>query len=112
MHSENWLIADSVSVLKRSMVAVLLLLFLLTLSFADEDHDIAKRRRETGEIIPIERILDTISSPRPKRVLDVTLQDRGGRSIYIIEYLDTHGTVWKKCYDATSGKLLPLEEGK
>jgi uncharacterized membrane protein YkoI len=106
MHSGNWLVTGSASVLKQGTAGVLLLLFLLMLSFASDDHDVARRRMETGEIIPIERILDTLSIPRPVRILDVTLQDRAGRSVYMIEYLDPHGTVWKKYYDATSGKLL------
>jgi uncharacterized membrane protein YkoI len=98
--------------LHRGAAGGLVLLLVMVVGFADNDHDRAKRLREKGEIVPIEQLLETLDSAHPVHILDVVLQDRRGQLVYIIEYLDTHGIVWKKYYDATNGKLLRIGKGK
>jgi uncharacterized membrane protein YkoI len=112
MYSRVLHVVGARTVLKRGATGGLVLLLLMAVSFADNDHDRAKRLREKGKIVPIEQLLDTLDDARPVHILEVVLQDRQGRLVYIIEYLDAHGIVWKKSYDATSGKLLRIGKGR
>ena len=106
----TWL-TGGLSILKQVVVGGLLLLLLAVYGIA-EDHYVAKRLRETGQILPIERILQTLSSVHPVSILDVTLRDWQGYFVYSIEYLDARGIVWEKQYDATRGILLRTRKGK
>jgi uncharacterized membrane protein YkoI len=98
------------------VASILSLFLLLTVSLADDDHDVAKRLREKGEIIPMEQILQTFgnlrSQSRPVRVLEITLQEKEGRFLYTVEYVDAHGIVWKRQYDAKTGTLLQTRKGE
>lgn len=104
------------SLLTQGAVSALSLLLLLTVSLADEDHNVARRLRESGQIVPIEQILQTLSRARPDvrpfHVLESTLQDKQDHLVYSVEYLDTQGVVWTRQYDATSGALLHTREGE
>jgi uncharacterized membrane protein YkoI len=98
------------------VASILSLFLLLTVSLADDDHDVAKRLREKGEIIPMEQILQTVGNIRPQsrpvRVLEITLQEKEGRFLYDVEYVDAHGIVWKRQYDAKTGTLLQTRKGE
>jgi uncharacterized membrane protein YkoI len=94
------------SALKQSAASILVLLFLLTSSLADNDHDVARRLRKTGDIVPVERILKTLGGAHDVRVLEITLRERAGRLVYSVEYIDPNGLVIERQYDAKSGALL------
>ena len=86
-------------------------LLLLTMSHAD-DHDTAKRLKETGDIVPLATILDTVSTTHPGRVLEVDLQHQHGRPVYRVELVDAHGVVWYLRFDAIQGTLLHKHKEK
>jgi uncharacterized membrane protein YkoI len=78
---------------------------LLIISYAD-DHDVAKRLKDTGDIVPLTTILKAVNTTHPGRVLEVELQHQHGRSVYAVELVDAHGVVWYLRFDATRGVLL------
>jgi uncharacterized membrane protein YkoI len=101
------------SVLKQGTARVLaLLLLLLTVGLANDDHEVARRLRDTGDIVPVERILQTLSRVHPVRVLEITLREEHGSFVYTVEYVDAQGVVWKRQYDAKSGGVLHTGKGK
>ena len=73
---------------------------------ADSDHAAAKRLRESGEILPLEQILERAYKQQPGKVLETELDRERGRYLYEIEVLDANGKVWELKYDARSGELL------
>jgi uncharacterized membrane protein YkoI len=85
--------------------SLLACLLLLTMSHAD-DHNTAKRLKESGNIVPLATILKTVSTTHPGRVLEVELQHQHGRPVYHVELVDAHGVVWYLQFDATQGVLL------
>jgi uncharacterized membrane protein YkoI len=102
----------STSVFKQGAASVLALLLLLTVGLANDDHDVARRLRDTGDIVPVERILQSLSRVHPVRVLEITLQEKQGHEIYTVEYVDAQGVVWKRQYDARSGVSLHTGKGR
>ncbi|HFQ14544.1 MAG TPA: peptidase [Gammaproteobacteria bacterium] len=76
---------------------------------ADGDHDIARELRRSGDILPLEQILEQVKRLHPGHVLEVELDRHEGRYIYEIETLDARGNVWEMRFDAQSGRLLETE---
>lgn len=85
---------------------VLILILFDRAGFADDDHDRAKRLKEAGEILPLERIVEMAKKDHPGRLLEAELEEKKGRFIYELELLDKEGIVWELKYDAKSGELL------
>ncbi|NOX44040.1 MAG: PepSY domain-containing protein [Gammaproteobacteria bacterium] len=77
---------------------------------ADEDHDRAKLLVESGDIIPLENILEDARKFHTGKVIEVELETEQDKLIYEIEILDTQGTVWELKFDAYTGKLLKKEK--
>lgn len=73
---------------------------------ADEDHEQARRLKESGQILPLEKIIQAAQARYPGRILEVELKTEHGRYLYEVEILDERGVVWELLYDAASGKLL------
>lgn len=74
------------------------------------DHNRAKHLVESGEIVPLENILDNARKYHPGKVLEVELETKQDKLVYEIEILDTQGSVWEIMFDAHSGKLLNKEK--
>lgn len=77
---------------------------------ADSDHTEARRLVETGVILPLEEILESVYRQWNGRILEVELEDEHGGYVYEIELLDKQGHVWEMKLDAVSGKLLKSEQ--
>jgi len=89
---------------------VLLCLCLNSLSIhADESAETARKLSETGEILPLEKILRAAKSYKNGKVLETELEQRKNRYIYEVEILDEHSQVWEIKLDAKTGKLIKLE---
>lgn len=73
---------------------------------ADTDAATVRRLRESGEILPLEKILERARKERPGEVLETELERKGARHVYEVEILDAQGRVWKLKFDARSGELL------
>lgn len=72
---------------------------------ADDDSRRARDGVRSGELVPLERILEQAEREHPGHVLEVELDD----GEYEIEILRDDGRVVELTYDARSGRLLELE---
>ncbi len=79
-------------------------------SFADDDHNIVKKLKESGDILPLEIIIKKATAKHPGRVIEAELEEKPGGYIYEIEILDKSGVVWELIYDAKTGKFLGKKE--
>ena len=73
------------------------------------DHDEAMRLRDSGAILPLERILDRAAGYQPGRVIEVELEEHAGRYLYEMEVLAPDGRIWELEVDAADGRLLKRE---
>ena len=75
-------------------------------AFGESDHRESRRLMEQGEILPLQQILDRLGQEQAGRVLEVELENEGGRYIYEIELLGDEGRVFEYEIDATTGEIL------
>ncbi len=78
-------------------------------SFAEEDHETARRAVERGELLPLSQILAVAQKRHPGRVLEVDLDREKGRYLYEIEILLQDAQVIELTYDGRTGELLETE---
>ena len=93
----------------KNLLSILALMALLTGSFnirADDDHLRAKDLVDSGEILPLDKILQRVFEDRQWRLLEAELEEEHGRYIYELEILDDKGKVLKLKYDAKNGQPL------
>jgi len=77
---------------------------------ADEDQEQARRLVETGDILPLEVILEKHRATAPGDILEIELEAEHGVLVYEIEWLDADGQVWKWQIDARSGERIGQEK--
>lgn len=95
------------------MFYILVLLTSLFLSFdamADDDHVRAKDLVESGDILPLEKLLQNVFEGRQWRLLEAELEKKQDRYIYELEILDDKGKVRELKYDAKTGQLFNDKE--
>lgn len=73
---------------------------------ADKDADRARAAVQAGEILPLSRILDTVSRQFAGDVIGVKLERDDGAWQYEVKLLLPNGSVAKLEYDARSAALL------
>lgn len=73
--------------------------------FAD-DHENARKLVQSGEILPLDRILENLKKRTNGRVLEVEIERKAGLLIYEIEIVDEQGVVKEFVFDASNGDLL------
>lgn len=78
-------------------------------ALADDDHDKALSLKETGQILPLEEILQQARNHLDGRILEVELEKEKGKMIYELHLLDKSGVVWELEMDASNGKLIKKE---
>ena len=93
----------------RRCAELLLLTALIPAAVADHDHDDARRLREAGSIMPLERLLGAVRERHSGRVIGVELEHEHGRLVYEIELLDERGRVRELLFDAADGQYLGEE---
>ena len=89
------------------------LLSLMTLAYSNsfaDDHDEAYELMQSGEILPLEKILEITRKQVQGRVLEVELEHEDKRLIYELEVLDQKGVVWELKVDAKSGSIIEKEQ--
>jgi uncharacterized membrane protein YkoI len=86
-----------------------IVLMVAALAMADEGYREARRLTESGEILPLEDIMQSIQKEQPGRILEVELERDDGLYLYEVEILDAQGAVWEFKLDAKSGKILERE---
>lgn len=97
----------------KNMFYILVLLTSLFLSFdamADDDHVRAKDLVESGDILPLEKLLQNVFEGRQWRLLEAELEKKQDRYIYELEILDDKGKVRELKYDAKTGQLFNDKE--
>jgi len=92
----------------RALVPVLLLGQCINV-LASGDHDEARRLLESGDIMPLEQILNRLRPEYPGKILEIELEQEDGRRVYEIEMLGNDGIVWELIIDARTGELLRNE---
>jgi uncharacterized membrane protein YkoI len=85
--------------------------------WADEafqmDHERARHLMQSGEILPLARIVEGEGRLRGGHLLAVELHHVSGVPVYVIDVLDSRGRVKEWRFDAKSGRLLhDLEKKK
>ena len=75
------------------------------------DHDRAREQVRSGEIRPLQEILENNPSLRGARVLEVELEREHGKLVYEIEILAPDGRVRELEFDAASGELIRRRDG-
>lgn len=86
--------------------AIILVLLISVSAYAGDDQHEARRLAETGEILPLETILDKARKIQPGKVLEVEFEVDDEKKIYEIEILSTNGIVLELKLDAKTGKLI------
>ena len=79
-------------------------------SLADDDHNKAYELLQSGDILPLEKILIISRKLVQGRILEVELEHEHGLLIYELKILDKRGIVWKIEINATTGTILKKEQ--
>ena len=92
--------------MSRYVLLILCLLLPVVSGASNDDHDAAKRLREAGEIVSLEKLLADARSRHSGRVLEIELEVERGQYVYEIEMVDEYGKVHEYYYDARDGRFL------
>jgi hypothetical protein len=94
-----------------STLAVVLAMVLASpLALADSEQDRARAAVQAGKVLPLTTLLERLEREHPGQVLEVELEQDGGRWIYEIKLLQQGGRLVKLELDAASGALLQRKE--
>lgn len=95
----------------RLLVLVLCLLFTFP-AMAGDDHDKARKALESGQVLPLQQILQKISKDYPAQVIEVELERKSNGWIYEIKQLTADGSISKLEVDAKTGIVLKQKSKK
>lgn len=76
---------------------------------ADNDHERALRLLESGEILPLETIIEQAKSVQAGTVIEAEIEREHDRLVYEIELVDDEGIVHEMLIDAATGEVLGVE---
>jgi len=94
----------------RTLLVFILIFGPLHVTRADDDHIEARRLLDSGEILPLEVILNNVRQTFPGRILDVELEREDGQIAYEVEILGEDGIVTEIYINARTGKVLSVKE--
>src|SRR6056297_1608023 len=98
----------------RQLLIILCMTPVLTgapsLTLADSDHLEARRLLESGDVMPLQSILQKISHQYPGRVIEVELEKKHNRIVYEVELVNDNGRVYELLIDAANGEILQAKE--
>ena len=77
-----------------------------------DDHERARQALAAGQILPLATILERIAPAHPGQMLEVELENEGGRWIYEIKQLQRGGAVVKLKVDARDGRVLEKKDAR
>ena len=75
-------------------------------AYADDDYIEARRLHESGEILPLETILERIRLTHPGKILEIELEKDDRQIVYEVEILGTDGVVREIYINAKTGQLI------
>lgn len=70
------------------------------------DHDRARQAVESGEILPLQTVLEKVSHVTPGRVIEVELDRKHGRWVYEIKVLRPGGSLVRLLVNASDGAII------
>ncbi len=79
---------------------------------AEDDHDKARKALESGQVLPLQQILQKISKDYPAQVIEVELERKSNGWIYEIKQLSVDGSISKLEVDARTGVVLKQKSKK
>lgn len=91
------------------LLAVMFIMALPIPAMADGDHEQARRLVESGDILPLETILEWHQTTAPGEILEIEFETEHGLPVYEIEWLNKDGQVIEWLIDARSGKRIGQE---
>ena len=94
----------------HALLAITMVFGPLHVTRADDDHIEARRLLDSGEILPLEVILNNVRRTFPGRILDVELEREDGQIAYEVEILGEDGIVTEIYINAKTGKVLSVKE--
>jgi hypothetical protein len=74
-----------------------------------QDHEVARRALEAGEILSLRQVLARIESEHRGDVLEVELEHEDSRWIYEVKMLRRDGGINKLIIDARDGRVLEVK---
>ncbi len=110
------LVGGMINRIKNSTIKALraiLLVNLVVMSsaiLADDDHDLARKLKEAGDILPLEQLLKKARAYHPGQLIKIELEKKYSYFIYEVEILDKQGQVWEMKFDAKTGELIKMEK--
>lgn len=93
----------------KLFIVCLFVLGLATVVQAEIDVDEIRSLTVSGELLPLEQILQVVRSRVPGRAIEVELERKDDLLLYELEWLDTDGRVWEFKVDARSARILKQE---
>jgi hypothetical protein len=94
----------------RALLLVICAALYAPIAVADSDHELARKLRESGEILSLEQIVERARAVKPGEIIETELDRKQGRYVYEVEILDSAGQVWEVELDAKTGELLEIEQ--
>jgi len=76
-------------------------------SGSHDDHNRARQALQAGQVLPLGKVLERLEREHPGQVLEVELEQEGGRWVYEIKLLQPQGQLVKLKLDARTATLLP-----
>lgn len=76
------------------------------LRMAELKAEEVRKLRETGDIMPLETLLQDVGQNYPGRIIEIELDEEDDRYVYELEIVDDEGVVWELYFDAGTGELL------
>lgn len=86
------------------------LLLVSPVSMASKDHLEARQLQASGNILPLQQLIDIIREHQPGTVIELELEYKHKRVIYEVEILGDDGHVTKLLIDAQTGEILSTKE--
>ena len=82
--------------------------------WADEDHERARELVKSGEIMPLEQLLQKVLNKElgKLRLLEAELEREEGRLVYELELVDEKGVVRELLFDAKTGEAFDEASNK
>ncbi len=74
-----------------------------------DDYRDAIRLSESGDILPLEQVLERAKTIQPGKVLEVEFGREYGVYVYELEILDADGRLWEVEFNAQTGEWLETE---
>lgn len=95
-------------------VATGLLLLSLGTGLADSkrDHEAARQALETGQILPLRKVLDLVEQGHPGQIMEIELETMKDGWVYEVKLLRPDGALVKIKLDAKDGQFIKMKEKK